>query len=252
MSNALPVLHSDFPAADIQALATRYRRAGGPVVAVMTRLGGRLEQYAEGLPSGVKAKLSQVAERALRASWDMADLGGRSLPQPGRRGSMAAAIATGAAGGAGGLATSLAELPVTVTVILHAIRAEAVAAGFDPAEPGVRAECLKIFAAGSPVAVDDGVDTAFLSARLTVTGPAISQLIQRIAPKLATALGQKLAAQSVPVIGAAAGAALNAAYLSYYRELAAIRFALLRLSEQHGAGAVLEAFGRAAVPAVRT
>ena len=59
---------------------------------------------------------------------------------------------------------------------------------------------------------------------------------------------QKMAAQAVPVLGAAAGAALNAAYLRYYRELAAIRFALLRLSERHGAEPVLEAFRIAATP----
>ena len=50
------------------------------------------------------------------------------------------------------------------------------------------------------------------------------------------------------MLGAAAGAALNAAYLGYYRELAAIRFALLRLSERHGVEPVLLAFTAAAAP----
>lgn len=235
-------------APEIEALARRYRRAGGPVVAVMTRLGGRLEGQLAALPAGLRRRIGAMTEKALLASWSLADLGGRVLPQAGRRGSMAAALASGAAGGAGGLATSVAELPVTVTVILHAIRAEAVAAGYDPEDPSIRAECLKVFAAGSPLAADDGVDTSFLSARLTLTGPAIQQLIQRVAPKLAAALSQKLAAQAVPVLGAAAGAALNAAYLRYYRELAAIRFALLRLSERHGVEPVLLAFTAAAAP----
>ncbi len=247
MSDALPMIVTD-PAPEIEALARRYRRAGGPVVAVMTRLGGRIETHLAALPVGLRTRIGEATERALHVSWGLADAGGRVLPQTGRRGSMAAALASGAAGGAGGLATSVAELPVTVTVILHAIRAEAVAAGYDPADRAIRAECLKVFAAGSPLAADDGVDTSFLSARLTLTGPAIQQLIQRIAPRLAAALTQKLAAQAVPVLGAATGAALNAAYLRYYRELAAIRFALLRLSERHGPGPVLEAFRIAAAP----
>ena len=247
MDDALPML-SPALAPEIEALARRHARAGGPAIAVMTRLGGSLERSLAALPAGVRSRVGEITERALRASWTLADAGGRALPQAGRRGSMVAAVASGAAGGAGGLATSLAELPVTVTVILHAIRAEAVAAGYDPADPAIRAECLKVFAAGSPVAADDGVDTSFLSARLTLTGPALQQLIQRVAPRLATALSQKLAAQAVPVLGAAAGAALNAAYLRYYRELAAIRFALLRLSERHGVEPVLLAFTAAATP----
>lgn len=235
---------------EIAALARRYRRAGGPVVTLMTKLGGSLERHLAALPMGVRERVGQLTETALQASWNMAELSGRALgraapkasPEAARRGSMMAAMATGAAGGAGGLASSLAELPVTVTVILHAIRAEAMAAGFDPKDPSIRAECLKVLAAGSPLEGDDGVDTSFLSLRLTMTGPAIQQLIQRVAPKLAATLSQKLAAQAVPILGAATGAALNAAYLSYYRELAAIRFALLRLSQLHGSERVLAAF----------
>jgi hypothetical protein len=247
MEDALPMVLQD-PETEISTLARRYRRAGGPVVMIMTKLGGSFERQLSALPEGLRTRVGQVTEAALSASWGIADLGARVLPQPGRRGSMVAAVASGAAGGAGGLATSLAELPVTVTVILHAIRAEAVAAGYDPADPSVRADCLKVFAAGSPLSRDDGVDTSFLSARMTLTGPALQQLIQTVAPKLAAALSQKLAAQAVPILGAATGAALNAAYLSYYRELAAIRFALRRLAERHGEAQVLEAFGRATTP----
>ena len=53
------------------------------------------------------------------------------------------------------------------------------------------------------------------------------------------------AAQAVPVMGALTGAALNAAFLTYYREIARIRFRLLRLSEVHGAETVLTAFAAA-------
>ncbi len=110
------------------------------------------------------------------------------------------------------------------------------------------AECLKVFAAGSPLATDDGVDTTFLSARLTLTGPALQGLITAVAPKLAAVLTQKLAAQAVPLLGAVSGAALNAAFLTYYRELAAIRFALLRLGRDEDEAAILAAFKAATAP----
>ena len=70
---------------------------------------------------------------------------------------------------------------------------------------------------------------AFLSARVTLTGGAIHGLIARIAPRLATVLGQKLAAQAVPVIGALAGAATNYAFTSYYQEMARVYFGPARL-----------------------
>lgn len=251
MSDDLPALLPVFADPElttgIAALALRYRRAKGPVVSVITRLGGKLETQMALLPVGVRDRVGSAVEAGLRASWAAASAA-RLGPKVGPRGSMAAAVAAGAAGGAGGLATSMAELPVTVTLILHAIRAEAEAAGYDPDDPHIAAECLAVFAAGSPLAADDGIDTAFLSARLTLTGPALQGMIAAVAPKLAAALTQKLAAQAVPVLGAVSGAALNAAFLSYYREMARIRFALMRLAETQGGEAVVAAFARAIEP----
>lgn len=241
---SLPVPLTD-PEPEIAALADAWRRANGPVMSVVNRLGGDVEKGLAALPAGLRSRIDTVTARALETAMGLAAVGERA-PDPGRRGSMAAAVVTGAAGGLGGVPTALAELPVTVTVLLHAIRREARAAGYDPNDPAIRAECLKVFAAGSPLAADDGVNTSFLSARLTVTGPALNRLIAAIAPRLGLSLGQKIAAQSVPVLGALAGATLNAAYMRYYREIARIRFALLRLSESHGAEDVLRAFARQA------
>lgn len=243
----LPAIAAPDRSAEIRALARRYRRANGPVMAIVNRLGGAVEGRLAALPDGVKARIGEVTERALLAAHGLAATGDRA-PDLGRQGPLAAAVVTGALGGAGGIATSVAELPVTVTVILHAIRRAAREAGYDPDDPAIRAECLRVFSAGSPLAQDDGVNTSFLSARLTVTGPAILQVIHSVAPRLAAAMGQKLATQSVPVLGAVAGAALNAAFLRYYREMAEIRFALLRLAEQHGAEPILAAFAEAVTP----
>lgn len=208
------------------------------------RLGGKLEAQLALVPGPYRAHLERATAQALEAAYGFA---GRT-PDLGERGPLVAVMAAGAAGGAGGLATSLAELPVTVTLILNAIRAVAAEAGLDPDADWVRGECLQVFGAGSPLSSDDGVNTSFLTARLTITGSAVQNLIATVAPKLAAVLGQKLAAQAVPVIGAVSGAALNAAFLGYYREIARIRFALLRLGEHHGVEAVLDAFRLAVEP----
>ncbi len=91
---------------------------------LMNRLGGSLESQLDLLPASFRDQLETVTARALEAAYGMA----RHTPDLGQRGPVAAVMVSGAAGGAGGLATAMAELPVTVTLILNAIRAEARAA----------------------------------------------------------------------------------------------------------------------------
>lgn len=237
----LPALPAPDLDREIADLARALRRANGPVMSLVNRLGGGIEKQLSALPPRLRDDIERISATALSAAFGA----GGVLPRLGRRGTLAAALASGAAGGAGGLATSVAELPVTIAVMLKAIREEAEAAGFDPTQDAVRAACIEVFAVGSPLEDDDGANTSFLSVRLTLTGPALQKIIATVAPRLAVTMGQKLAAQAVPVLGAVSGAALNAAYLGYYREMARIRFALMRLTVQHGAEAVLSRFAAA-------
>lgn len=245
MTQTLPVPATVDLHTEIDTLARRYARANGPVMRLVNGLGTRLEAQLSVVPERYRSQIERAVAQGLEAAYGIA---GRT-PEMGERGPVMAVMASGAAGGAGGLATSIAELPVTVTLMLNAIRAEARAAGLDPDDPAIKAECLRVFGAGSPLANDDGVNTSFITARLSITGQAVQNVITVIAPKLAAVLGQKVAAQAVPVLGAVSGAALNAAFLSYYREIARIRFALLRLADVHGAESVLDAFKAAVEPA---
>lgn len=231
--------------AQVAELARRYKRANGPVIRLVNRLGGSIESQLSAVPHGIRSQIDRLTAEALEASYGIA----ARAPDLGRRTPMMAAVAAGAAGGAGGLATALAELPVTVTLFLNTIRAAARDAGLDPDEDWVRAECLQVFAAGSPLKQDDGINTSFIGSRLALTGSTMKNLIATIAPRLAAVLGQKLAAQAVPVIGAVSGAALNAAFLSYYREIARVRFELVKLGQIHGIEAVEAEFRLATTPA---
>ncbi len=245
MDQTLPVAATTADlAAEVAVLARRYKRANGPVIRLVNRLGGTLEHQLSALPEGVRSQIERLTAQALETSYGIA----ARAPDLGTRAPMMAAVAAGAAGGAGGLATAVAELPVTVTLFLTTIRSVAREAGFDPDQDWVRAECLQVFAAGSPLAQDDGVNTSFVASRLALSGAAVQNLITRIAPKLAAALSQKLAAQAVPVLGAVSGAALNAAFLSYYREVARVRFGLVKLAQVHGAEAVEAEFRIAVTP----
>ena len=232
-----------YPKAEIAALAARQMRADGPLMRIINKLGGKIEAQMEHLPEGLRRQIERVTYEALTRAVTLAGHG-RRAPDFGPRGAHAMAAFTGALGGAGGIVTALAELPVTVTVILHAILRAAEAEGFDTSLPEVRAEALRVLMAGGPMADDDGINTSFIGARMTLTGPALHRLLAKIVPGFATVLSQKLAAQTVPILGAVTGAALNAAFLTHYRELAHIRFGLLRLTVLHGAEPVRAGFER--------
>jgi hypothetical protein len=231
IDRAPPRLTDAETTARLQALASRHAQAYGLGMQVLNLLGSRAENLLDSLPAPVRAGLGRATEAALHGAFDAAQAS-RGVLAGDPPGWLATAIGTamGAAGGAGGLATSLAELPVTVTVLMRGVQARAVDHGFDPTEASVRFDCLQVLGSAGPLADDDGAELAFLAARMTLTGPALNRLIASVAPRLATALGQKLAAQAVPVLGAVAGAATNYAYLSYYQDMAHVQFGLRRLA----------------------
>jgi hypothetical protein len=214
----------------LDRLARRYGRAGGAGIQVLNLIGGQAENLLDRLPDAVRSRLDEQSEAALRAAMRAAS-GSRNVvrDQPGWL-NTAVTTAMGAAGGMGGLPTALAELPVTTTVLLRAIQGIAAEHGFDTSEEGVQFDCIQVFAAAGPLEDDDGSELAFLTTRMLVTGNALQALIARVAPRLAVVLGQKLAAQTVPVLGAVAGAATNYAYTSYYQEMAHVHFGLRRLA----------------------
>lgn len=232
---------TNFPEAALTALARRHDRASGGLMAQLNRLGGKAEGALAALPGPLRKAALAATEGALQASYGLAARGSGLAPKAGG-GQMALSALTGAAGGAAGLVSAVAEVPVTVTLILRAIQSVAEEHGFDTSRDEVRREVLHIFASGGPGAADDGVNSAFIGARLTLTGPAVQTVITTLAPRIAAALGPKLAAQSVPIAGAVAGAVLNVAFLRYYREMAHVRFGLLKLAEQHSPEAVAAGF----------
>jgi hypothetical protein len=216
--------------AELDQLARRYRGASGPVIELLNLLGGSAENLLDRLPEKVRVQLDSATEAALFAAMRAAHKSRDVVSdQPGWfHGALTTVM--GAAGGMGGLPTALAELPLTTTVLLRDIQGVAVSHGFDPDAESVQFDCVQVFASAGPLAHDDGADMAFLATRMALRGASMQALIAKVAPRLAHVLGQKLAAQSVPVLGAVAGAATNYAYASYYRDMAHVHFRLRRLA----------------------
>ncbi|MGB5863549.1 MAG: EcsC family protein [Sulfitobacter sp.] len=216
--------------AELDRIARRYKQAGGVGITVLNLIGGQAENLLERLPSAVRGQLEAATVRALDHAMHAAHLSRDHVPDQASWLNSAVSAAMGAVGGVGGLPTALAELPVTTTLLLRVIEGVAVEHGFDPEMESVRFDCVRVFSAAGPLAEDDGSDLAFLTARLALSGKAVQAVIHKVAPRLAVVMGQKLAAQTVPVLGAVAGAATNYAYTSYYQDMAHVHFGLRKLA----------------------
>ncbi len=215
--------------AELEQLSRRYQTAGGVGIQVLNMIGGQADSLLDRLPETVRLRLEDGTVKALNVAMKAAH-GSRGVvgDQPAWL-NTAVATAMGAAGGFAGLPGALAELPVTTTVLLRAIQDVAVEHGFDPAAENVQFDCIRVLSAAGPLEADDGADLAFFATRASLQGVAVQTLISRVAPKLATVLGQKLAAQTAPVLGAVAGAATNYAYTSYYQQIAHVHFRIRAL-----------------------
>lgn len=220
--------------AQIDRLARRYHEAGGLGMQILARVGHTAEGLIERLPGFVRSRLDTVTRAALMRAFSAASRSRKVVRDRGDWFNRMASTVTGAAGGVGGFAGALVELPFTVTLLLRAMLDIATEHGLDPESEEVRMECLRIFAAAGPMAEDDSTDLGLLAARLSVTGQTVQGLVSKVAPRLSVSLGQKMAAQAAPVFGAVVGASINYTFARYYQELARVHFGIMRLSQETG------------------
>ena len=96
------------------------------------------------------------------------------------------------------------------------------------------------------LAVLAGEAASYLSGRGVVNefAPALVRLVAQIGNYFGVVVSQKLVAQSVPLIGAAGGAAINYAFADHFQTMARGHFTILRLERQYGVGVVRAEYER--------
>jgi hypothetical protein len=227
-------------------------RIAALVGAPIDALKARLPQGVQGMVDGaVRGALTTAMKAALRSDPARTPF---SLPMDWfHRG---AAAASGAAGGAFGLPGTLVELPVSTTLLLRQIAAVAAANGEDMSRPDIAAECLKVFALGGRDSRDDAAESGYFAVRIAlaealksaatrgIAGGMLPGFVGAVAARFGGPLALKISAQAAPVIGAAAGAAVNLAFLEHFRGIAEGHFTVRRLERVHGAEAVRAAYAQ--------
>jgi hypothetical protein len=164
-----------------------------------------------------------------------------------------AVAATGAGGGAFGLAGLSVELPISTTIMLRSIADIARSEGESLRTPGGKLACLEVFALGGHKPADDASESAYFMIRgalakvvsqaaqyITEKGlveegaPILVRLIAQLSARFATSVSEKVAAQSVPVIGAAGGATINLLFIDHFQDMARGHFIVRRLERTYG------------------
>ncbi|HET8725097.1 MAG TPA: EcsC family protein [Anaeromyxobacteraceae bacterium] len=260
--------------ADREALAGAREVLENPGLAVrLTDLLGRpVEAAVAALPAAASRQIRLATSAALQRALSVAlrTLDGDPDP-PADWLHRLAAGAAGAGGGAFGLAGLAVELPLSTGLMLRAIADHARAQGEDLSQPAARLECLAVFAYGSPRAADDAADAGYFAARAALArsvseaaewiaakgvaraasdrgAPALARLVTAVASRFSVAVSEKAAAQLVPVVGAAGGAALNLVFMNHYQRTAWGHFTVRRLSRTYGEEAVRAAWGPPSPP----
>jgi hypothetical protein len=219
----------------------------------------------------VPARAAEVVNRAtgaamrvaLRAA--LASLRGQPV-RDSLRAHKAMVAASGAAGGALGLASLPIELPVSTGLMLRSIADIARAEGEDISQPETALACLQVFALDGRglQAAEFGESTYFalrgMMARsvseaaryvasrglIDETAPALVRFTAQVASRFGVVVSQKFLAQATPVLGALGGAAINLAFIEHFQSLAKGHFTVRRLERKYGAALVKSEYSRMA------
>jgi len=246
--------------------AKRLLENPGLAARISATLGSPIEKGMKMLPSSWQQTVHTATETALMRALDVAIRSlGKARPRSSRdRFHKIAAAASGAAGGAFGIAAIGIELPISTGVILRSIADISAAEGEDVNDIETRLACLSVFALGSTRDDrDNAAESGYFAARSALAtavteaarhlaekglskggAPALVRLIALIASRFGVVVTQKTAAQMVPVLGAAGGAIINTLFIAHYQDMARGHFMVRRLERLHGEELVRAAYER--------
>ena len=251
---------------DLAALRSAAAALEHPGLAArLTNMVGKpIELIGYALPASASQAITAATSKALEMALEVAL---RSMHQAPRAGSQrlhkALATASGAVGGAFGLAALPIELPLSTIIMLRSIAEIARSEGEDLSDPEAALSCVQVFALGGRPGSADASESGYFAVRgmlaKSVTqaarfvvergvveegGPILVRFITQVASRFGLVVTQKLAAQAIPLVGALGGAAVNYAFIEHFQEVARGHFTVRRLERAYGKEAVRKAYER--------
>lgn len=253
------------PADDLAALrrARNLLTSPGAAVRFANLVGTPIEQGIQQLPASATRIIQKATQVALKRALEVAlfSLDRGESARPDNRFHKVLAGASGAIGGAFGFAALPVELPVSTTLILRSIAQIAASEGHDLRSIDTRLACLEVFALSGDGRSDNSSETSYWVVRTALskvvteavgifagrsvaleTAPAAVRLVAAVAARFGVVVSQQVAAKAVPILGAAAGAAINVVFMDHFQKMAQGHFIIRRLEQRHGTEAIRDAY----------
>lgn len=249
--------HVNLDSEDLAALKAAKNRLENPGIAIkISNMVGRpLEIGLEKLPKSWHKKMGTLTQEALFKAVDTAifTLKETTEPRPKNHWHTVGAAVSGGVGGFFGFPGLAVELPLTTTLILRSILDIARAEGAAVGDMETKLACLEVFALGGRTVSDDGSETgyymvrSFLAKSLSETAsyiarngvsgesaPIVLKFITRIAERFGIQVSEKFVAQSIPIVGALGGAAINSLFMQHFQSMAKGHFLIRKLERKYG------------------
>jgi len=259
---------SDLGEEDLVALRSAINALEHPGLAArLTDLIGKpIELLGSAMPTSASKVIAASVSKALEMALQVALL---SLQHKSHAGSQvlhkALATASGAAGGAFGLPTLPIELPVSTIIMLRSIADIARSEGEDLSDPESALSCVEVFALGGRTRSDDASESGYFALRSLLAksvteaarylanhgivekgAPVLVRFMAQVAARFGVVVTEKVAAQSMPIIGALGGAAVNYIFTEHFQAVALGHFTVRRLERAYGESLVQTEYERLA------
>jgi len=229
---------------------------------IASAVGRPIEKLFGLLPNGAAEIIQAVTDKSLRAALNFAvsTIGDRQQYSANWVHKTAVAM-TGAAGGAFGITTLAVELPASTIIMLRSIADIARSEGEAIKSPEGKLACLEVFALGGPHRSDDAAESTYFAVRGLLAkalaeaaeyiaergvvqegAPSLVRFMAQVATRFGVPVSEKVMAQSVPVIGAAGGAAINVVFINHFQDLARGHFIVRRLERKYDPETVKKAY----------
>ena len=226
--------------------------AGQPIEKMITTLPRPVAERVQGVVRATVNRLLGMAAKTLRS---------RRRPSASLRFHKMAGGLSGAIGGAFGLPALAVELPLSTALMLRSIADIARSEGEDIDAIESRLACLEVFALGGRTTAASDTDTGYYAVRASLAkavseaaqhiarkglaekgAPVLVRFVTQITSRFGVLVSEKVAAQAIPIIGAAGGAGVNLLFMQHFQETARGHFIIRRLERTYGQDVVQAAY----------
>lgn len=255
----------DIASEDLEALKFAKVLLENPSLAakITNIIGSPIEKGFDLLPKDWSAVVSSSTEKALQVAVNSAILTMNKSTKPDSANTLHKILiaGSGAVGGFWGVSALAVELPISTTIMMRSIADIARSEGQVISDPKVKLACIEVFAFGGPGKDDDAAETGYFAIRSSLakgitdaaqhlakkgltekSSPMLVKLIAQISSRFGIQVSEKIAAQAIPVIGAAGGAIINALFIDHFQDMARGHFIVVRLEKTYGHDAIKQAY----------